>query len=390
VKPLHILCLLAVTSPLLALLPQQDPATDWAVEVERACTAQRYGLRVAAGKKIAAAGAAAVPALRAHERAVGRNQLPATLLEAIAEATPCDPEVVALLRDWATDRDFYWRATALRGLARRAPKLPEQADELRALFAEHVADPAWLCRVHARLGLELLGAPAADQPAETDVRAVVKLAVLLLQAGRVPPLQPLLDALDDERTMLADPFGPRLAREAFDALKVWLGADHPLASGEAFTDRGSGVQAMLEAVRRKSGQTLQRPVPRRDPAVPFAGGFEILSCRNGDQFVCWTEAGELHFGLEGAVRVALDAAVWQRLSAARAALDWSGGLGAIVCDNLRVRWAGGEVHHKVAPGALPAGAAAWFEDLAAAVAAAGRADVAAVLRVGIGQFRRPS
>lgn len=388
-KPIYVLGLLAVTSPLLALLPQQDPPTNWAVEVERACTAQRYGMRLAAGKKIAAAGAAAVPALRAHERAVGRNQLPATLLEAIADATPCDPEVVALLREWATDRDFYWRATALRGLARRAPKLPEPAGELRALFADHVADPAWLCRVYARLGLELLGAPAADQPAETDVRAVVKLAGLLLQAGRLPPLQPLLDALDDERTMLADPFGQRLAREAFDALKAWLGPDHPLASGEAFADRSQGVQAMLEAVRAKSGQTLQRPVPRRDPAVPFAGGFEILSCRNGDQFVRWTEAGELHVGLDGAVRVQIDAKTWQRLEAVRVALDWSGELGAVVCDNLRVRWAGPEVHHKVAPGALPVPAVAWFDGLAEALAAAGRKELAAALRTGIGQFRRP-
>lgn len=387
-KPLHLLFLLAVTSPLLALLPRQDPATDWAKEVERACTAQRYGLRVAAGKKVAAAGAAAVPALRAYERSVGRNQLPPTLLEAIADAEPRDAEVVELLREWATDREFFWRATALRGLARRAPQLADRSAELRELFAAHREDPAWLSRVYARLGLVQLGAPVAAQCGDADVRAEVKLAALLLQAGQLPPLQPLLDALDDERTMLGDPFGQRLAKEAFDALKAWLGPDHPLAQGEAFPDRGSGIRAMLAAARKKSGQELREPAPRRDPAEEFAGGFEILSCRNGDQFVRWTAQGVLHFGLDGGIVLQLPAADWQRLVQSQARLDWSADLGQIVCDNLRLRWGQPIVHHKVAPARLPAAAAEWFGALADAVAAAGRADLAETLRAGLGQFRR--
>ena len=60
----HVLVALAVASPLLALLPLgQDPAADWPKEVERACTSPRYGLRLAAARKVAKGGGAAVPAI---------------------------------------------------------------------------------------------------------------------------------------------------------------------------------------------------------------------------------------------------------------------------------------------------------------------------------------
>jgi hypothetical protein len=387
VKPIHILFWLAIGSPLLALIPSlQDPAdTDWGKEVERACTAQRYGLRLAAAKKVAGAGAAAVPAVKAYAEKKGKNELPATLVEAFAEQTTTDAAVHDLLLGWATDRDFYWRATALRGIAKRAPLWPERREALQGLFTEHQADPAWLVRVHARLGSALLGEDVLAQ-AESDPRAVSKLTALLLQHGKLPPLQPLFDALVDDRTTLGDPWGQRRAKEAHQALKAWLGEAHPLPDGEAFADRPAAVAALLAAASRKSGQQLQTPAALTDPATAFTGGFEILSCRSGDQFVQWTDAGELRIGIDGATAVQVPAETWAALSKERAELALSGNLGVVVCDSMRLQWGPPAVHVRVAPGALPEAPTKWFLRLAQTLAAADQPRLADALRTGLEQF----
>lgn len=389
-KPLHLLLLFALGSPLLALLPdRQDPATtDWAKEVERACTAQRYGLRLAAGKKVAQAGGVAVPALRAYAQARGRNELPASLLDAIAEANTIDLPVLELLLEWATDKDFYWRATALKGLARRGPLLPEVPPTLRTLLVEATKDPAWLFRVHGRHGLALLEQAAVDT-ADPDLRAVVKLTALQLQAGKMPSLQPLLDALDDDRTMLGDPSGQRLAREAFDALKLWLGDQHPLPAGEAFADRPAAIAALLEAARRKSGQDLQTPPARRDPERAWLGGIELLSCRHGDWFAQWNGDGKLYCGPDSSIAVELPAAAWAKLEANRKTLDLTGDLGNVVCDNLRLRWTPPLVHVKVAPASLPTAVTDWLQELAVALHTAGHPQQSAQLLAGLEQFKQP-
>lgn len=386
-KPIHILFWLAIASPLLALIPsKQDPAaTDWAKEVERACTAQRYGLRLAAAKKVAAAGAVAVPALAAYVQKKGKNELPATLVEAIAEQTTTDGAVHDLLLGWATDRDFYWRASALRGIARRGPLWPDRRAALSALFTAHHQDPAWLVRVHARLGSALLGdeIPAAT---ETDPRAISKLPALLLLHGKLPPLQPLFDALVDDRTCLGDPWGQRRAKEAHQALKTWLGPDHPLPDGEAFADRPTAIAALLAAATKKSGQQLQAPAVLTDPATAFTGGFEILSCRNGDQFVQWTADGELRFGIDGATVVRLPAPAWAELSQERTALQFPNDLGVVVCDSLRLQWGPPTVHVRVAPNALPEAPTKWFLHLAQTLDAADQTRLAKALRTGLEQF----
>ena len=261
-KPLHILFWLALSSPLLALIPlSQDPAaTDWPKEVERACTAKLYGLRLAAARAVAGGGGAAVPAIGAFAKQRGKNQLPASLVEAIAEQNTTDDAVVELLLSWATDRDFYWRAQAMKGLARRAPSLPDRRDALADLFTAHHDDPAWLTRVHARLGTELLGGAAAGMP-ESDPRAATKLCALLLQHGKATPLQPLFDALLDERTFQAVPWGQHRASEAAKALRAWLGEDQPIQDGQSGADKAAAVEALLAAAHKKSGQELATPQP---------------------------------------------------------------------------------------------------------------------------------
>lgn len=379
---LRILLLLAVASPLLALWPRdQDPAaTDWAKEVERACTSPRYGLRLAAARKVAKGGAAAVPAIRAFAAAKGRNELPAALVDAIADETTVEPEVLALLREWAATRDFYWRASALRGLALRVEAVP--AGE----FPPHHGDPSWLMRTHARLGSALRGDTAVLAQPEPDPRARARLPSLLLARGVVPPLQPLLDALADERTFQGDPWAQRQAADAHKALKTWLGDAHPLAAGGSFPDAATGLQQLLAACAAKSGQQLLLPATQRDPQTGFAGGIEILSCQHGDQFVQWTDAGVVHFDLDAAGTVALPAAAWRALSQERTALGALTNHGVVVCDSMRLRWPAPDVHVRIAPGSAPAALSDWLKQLTQALEEAGAADRAAALRTGFSQF----
>jgi hypothetical protein len=389
VNAVYVLLFVAVASPLLALLSTgQDPAAvDWTKEVERACTSSRYGMRLAASRKVAAAGAAAVPAIRAFATAKGLNEVPSNLVAALADDAPNDPPVLELLRDWATTPNFYWRSEAMRGLALRAPKLGDPArGELGKLFAAHYGDAAWLTRVHARLGGVLLGDANAGKVDETDPRARAKQAMLLLQHTRELPLQALLDALADQRSFLEDPWGTRLGAEVLKALKAWLGDAYPLAPGDAFADTESALQLLTAACTKKSGQQLTVPAVKRDPATKFAGGFELLSCQFGDQFVQWTANGDVHVGLDATKVVGVPADAWQALETERRTLALPGAMGNVVCDNVRLRWEEPLAHGKAAPASLPAPVAAWLEHLVRSIEQAGGQDLARSLRVGLAQF----
>jgi hypothetical protein len=382
VNPLWILFWLTLASPMLAFCGRtQEPATDWPKEVERACTAQRYGLRLAAARKVAQGGAAAVPAVRAFAQQRGKDEVPAPLVEAIVEHGGNDDAVVDLLR--------YWRAQALRGIALRAPALPARRAELAGLCAAHRDDPAWLTRTHARLGLALLGDAEVALAAEVDPRARTRLTALLLQHGQLPPLQPLFDALVDERTFLGVPWGQHTARDAHQALKAWLGDAHPLAAGGSFADEAAGIAALLPIARTKSGQNLQPPTPRRDVEGAPTDGFELLSCRHGDLFVQWTAEGEVRAGIDGATAVTLPAAGWQALLKDRTAIELPQNLGVVVCDSMRLRLDGPGVHVKVAPRALPAPAHDWLKRLATMLEEAGQPRLAQALHTGLSQFAAP-
>lgn len=389
-NPIHLLLLTALAVPMLALWPtEQDGAgTEWEAHVEKACTAPRFMLRVAAARKVAGGGDAAVPAVRAWELQHARNRLPSLLVDAIADADRAvhGDAVLALLRDWADDGDFYWRSSAMRGLALRAPALDaERQRDLAARFANGHDDAAWLFRTHARFGSALLGDAAVLTLPEPDPRARVRFAALLLAAGIVPPLQPLLDALDDERSFLGDPWGKRLGVEANKALKEWLGDAYP-ADAVAGDDRTAAIAAIRAAAAAKSGQELVVPTPRRDPDVAFAGGIEVLSCKHGDHFVRWTADGVVFGGLEATPRVPIPDAAWRELEQQRGALTLDAALGEVICDSMRLFWTAPDVHAKVAPHSLPAAATNWLEHLARRVEEAGGSELGRDLRVALGQF----
>lgn len=384
---LGLLVAVAVATPMLALWNDanddvQDPQqVEWQKHVDKACNARRYAIRVAAAGKLAEGGDAAVPAIRAYAKQHGVNALPESIVIKLAEADARGEQVAALLKDWATDDDFYWRSTAMYGLALRGGD--------RELFERYADDTAWKMRVYSRLGLALTGddvTAVASRP-EPDPRARVLLARELLDRGRTPPLQPLFDALDDRRTFLGVPWGQQLALEASKVLKRWLGDDFPSELTDDPDKRRELIAAMIAAAEAKSGQQIAMPEPRADAdADEIAGGFEILSCKHGDVFVRWTNDGTLRFGIQGDRTVALPADAWQQLSKDRTAIALEKNAGVVICDNLRIRLHEPDVHAKIAPDNLPAAAADWLKRLAQRLEDVGETGIADELRRGLGQF----
>lgn len=395
---MRLLLLAVVAAPVLAFWPQ-DP-DEWPTHVRKACESRRYGIRLAAAKRVADGGAAAVPAIRAYEKQHGKNAIPNAIVDAIADTTSYSSATTKLLKDWATDNEFYWRSSAMRGLALRAgylakpesdeatPTINDESLKSGAFFAPYTDDPAWMTRTHARFGAALVektnaGQTNATQLPEADPRARVRLTRLLLDEGKLPPLQPLIDALADERTFLDMPFGAYLGKEATKSLHQWLGADFPeLTPG----DQPKSIAAIVAAAKKKSGQELTMPTAKTDPERDITGGFEIASCKFGDQFVQWSNDGTLHFGIDGSRVLQLPKDKWQELLQQRTAIALDSNVGEVVCDKLQLVVLDAKTRVNVAPASLPATAAEWLKRFAQSLEEANETEVAADIRRGLGQF----
>ncbi|MEC8253743.1 MAG: hypothetical protein VX044_11055 [Planctomycetota bacterium] len=389
----------AIAAPLLALCvePRQDPATeDWSRHVKKACTSRRYGIRLAAARKVAGGGDEAVAAVEAYAAEQGLNALPASLVDAIADSGKAGPKVSRLLWSWTMNPDFYWRSSAMRGVALRVPRYksaeedgtppglpPAQVDYLMSVRAEN--DPAWLMRAHARLGMILGGKPIDEVfwLSEPDPRARVRLATLLLTSGVTPPMQPLVDALADERSFLGTPWGANLATESSKALRRWLGDQFPKFEAG---DKRAAIAALLPVLEAKTGETLLAPERKRDLVTDAVGGVELLSCKHGDQFLQWGEDGTVSFGLDGGHSATLRGDAWSELFQDRAAIALEKSVGVVICDSLRISQAAPKTNAKAAPASLPPAAADWLKRLAQMLDDAGETQRAADLRRGLGQF----
>ncbi len=378
----------AAAAPTEQAAPTAAPvAEDWARAVERACTSPRFGLRLAASKKVAAGGDAAVPAIRAFVAQHGQDALPVALVEALADGGGAGAQVLRLLEGWAGDREFYWRAQAMRGLALRTTGGPFVPPRSEQLFAQGAGDPAWLLRTYARAGA---ARSAAFEPgyahidcSDADPRAATRLAATLCDLFTAPPAATVLAAsLGDERTFLGDPWGKRRATEALQALQRIHGKDwgyRPAAGYEA--NRGA-----LDAMAHDLDTEL--PAHLVDAEVPFTGGLEILSCRNGDLFVRWTDDGRLAIDTTPVCDqlVQVPTGTWQRLSAAATALNLPPQSGVVICDKMRILLGTGRAQAAVATAALPPEAADWLKQLAAAIEEAGEPPLAGALRDRLSQF----
>ncbi len=384
--------------------PAPDPV---AADVAKAIGSPRIAIRIAAARKVASAGDVAVPALREQAARAGANSIPLTLVEALVDNGGDGPELCALLREWAMDRDFYWRAQSLRGLALRAGA---GRTEDAGLFQAALRDPAWLVRANAALGLARTDAiDEAGEPAwrallaDPDPRVVSRAAALVLPlAPEQEVLQALVDALGDGRTFLGDPWGNRRCTEALAALKQWA-ADTSLEPRPLTTkptqltwNPGAGIagnrvtiDTVIEVARRRTTALLREPLELRDGDVPFDGGIEVFSCRNGDLFLRWTAAGDMVAGLTGEGRFQVAPEPWGALRARLEATGLGAEVGTVVCDRMRLARNGTRTQHAVAPRSLPAAEAQWLRDLADAVERAGAADTAAALRDRLSQFQAP-
>jgi hypothetical protein len=372
----------------------QSPVSDWAKEVEKACTSPRYGLRLAASKKVAQAGDAAVAAVRAFAQQKGKDALPVALVEAYGDLGGNGEAVLELLVDWAKDREFFWRAQALRGLSLRS-KDPKLAPRFVPIFAAHEQDPAWLMRVYARLGLAL--APIGDSDAvraqgqvvripETDPRARTKLAAQRQAQGL--PFSPvdLLDALFDERTFLGDPWGRRRAQEAIAALQAWLGDGCGFKIDASVADNQTAVAKLVALAAEKSKLPLAIPPHHTDVEAAYAHGIEILSCKNGDLFLRWTADGRVLAGLDDDAPVTLSEAAWRALSESAAALQVEPQSGVVICDKLRISLRADSSQGVAAPGSLAPALADWLKQLAAKIEEAGNPTLASALSDRLQQF----
>lgn len=392
-KLARLLTALTCTSAIVFAHEPQEPA-QWGADVVRACTSQRFGLRLAASKKVAQAGDAAVPAVREFAATHGKDALPAAMVEAIVDLGGNGEAVLALLTDWASDRDFYWRAQAMKGLAVRS-KEPLLGARFRQLFAAHEQDAAWLMRVYAQLGFALAekSATAAEatpgdvvRAKELDPRASTKLAALRSQHGL--PFAPahLMDALGDERTFLGDPWGRRRAQEACTALQNWLGADGGYRSDASFAENRAAIDQLLKLARSKTNLALLAPAQIKDPEVTFTGGIELLSCRNGDLFIRWTKDGTIFAGLDAATSTALSQSAWQTLSQTAASLRVEPQSGVVICDKLRLQLCKEALHGVTAPAALAPTLADWLKQVAARIEEAENPALASALIDRLQQF----
>jgi hypothetical protein len=397
-----LVALFALALPLHAPTSAQEPQPPGKVEdpvaadVAKAIGSPRLAIRIAAGRKVAAAGDAAVPALRGHAEKAGANSIPLTLVEALVEGGSDGPEMCLLLREWARDREFFWRAQALRGLAIRASTSRTEDVEL---FRSALRDPAWLARANAALGLaRTQAADEAGEPAwavlleDADPRVVSRAAALVLpMAPEQAVLQALVDALGDGRTFLGDPWGNRRCTEALAALRQWA-ADTSLeprkftpqtqltwTPGAGLTGNRAAIDTVIGLAKRRMGTQLREPVELRDGDRVVDGGIEVSSCRNG--FVV--------AGIDGSRAVKLDGAAWQQLRGRIEGTQLPSESGTVVCDRMRIARIGTRTQHAVAPATLPAADAAWVRELAAALARAGAADLAAALEDRLLQFTTP-
>jgi hypothetical protein len=234
-----------------------------------------------------------------------------------------------------------------------------------------------------------------QRDSDPDPRVDYKVAALNCDFTEIPVL---LFALGDERTFLGDPWGRRCALEAITALRTYFGTDCGYNVDASWQANQAAIEQLRElkakddtehrAERRSAFERdLRRLAPHlTDPSEPFAGGIEILSCKNGDYFLRWRTDGEIVFGLEGNSSLRVPANTWRELSKERAPLTLPAQSGVVVCDKLRLKWSEPDLHAAVAPGSLPAPAAEWLKHLAQAIEEAGAKDQAAALRQRLDQF----
>ncbi|MCA8957899.1 MAG: HEAT repeat domain-containing protein [Planctomycetes bacterium] len=390
--PIHaVLASILTVAPCTIAAAQTDPTAqraevDWSKVVLKAHRSPRIMLRRAAAGKVARGGDAAADAVRAYQKEHGRNAISLELVSAYVRTTEGGPGTLALLEDWARDKEFYWRAHALGALATR------HRPQHRELFRISSTDPAWLTRVEAARGLCRLGTDREVVVAmllDPDPRVRTRIAASLSEIGDDRALPTLVEALRCEARYFDYAWGQLGAQTAFTALAKRAGKRFGYTPGKSAADNAAAIAEFEGFARERLGPKWVEPVKAPADNTRYQGGIEIRSCRHGDLFVRWTADRTLVFGLAPGKPLELSAAAWKRL--------WANPPGegvkvhgqAIVCDYLRVLRSEPRTDRKVGPGALPEPSRVFVEALAAVVADTGRDDLASQILTRLEQFRSP-
>lgn len=363
------------------------PENEWIAKVKNAVENPRYALRRAISAEIARAGDAAAPAVMLYQLRKGRDKIPMLLVDAIARADAGVVQTLSLLRTWADDREFFWRAQALGGLAHRAR--PDDAERFRAA----VGDPSHLFRVAGARGLHALAKAGGEDwtegreiLADPDPRARVLLALALWDVREPAALPVLVAALADDRAFLGDAWGRRYALQVHQALRRAANSDFGYRPGASLADNTAAIA--------KVAAWAEVPMPPLlvDEGIGDRGGIEIRSCRHGDLFLRWTDA-ELHVGLDRSVRMPVAKSVidYPRTSITPVLADGQPErqtLGVVVCDYIQYQNLDPVRLWRMAPGSVPAVLANFCQRLVAACDAVDHGAVAAALRSRLPQFVR--
>ncbi|MEO0479894.1 MAG: hypothetical protein AAF196_10470 [Planctomycetota bacterium] len=372
-------------------------AQDFDKDVRVAIDHKRLAVRRAAATKLAQAGDAATAAVRAAIEDRGRDAMPLALIDTLARAnTPADGPLADLLSELAADQEFYWRAQSLDGLAARSrtASLPQ--------FRRAVQDPSHLMRVAGARGLLNTGDGATDRQrvldllTDEDPRVPPRIGILLLEQGDRSGAEAVLKGLlGFERRFLDDPWGAREAQRAEKALRRIFGERfdalflteaeqlEDTEAREAANAAAARLTAHLGLERRALETTIQANESASDPTARTVGGLDIRSCRNGDLFLSWTDAGEIFVGLDFREQTAAPDS-FDEVSAALRGLGDRAVHGRVVCDFLRVRE--GETDRKAAPGAIPEELQTWLKRLAVELETTDRDGLSAALRSRLVQF----
>lgn len=278
--------------------------------------------KVAADRILAVAGAGPERAANPVDAA----QLGSALVEVLGAFQ--DERLRELLWRCIDDRDFPWRPAAARSLAAN-PLVDGRETETRAfhgLLSDPIA-PVRMAAVQAfpRLHPEPLPRMRVElRVCLADPSDFVRRAAAEALAGWGEP-EALLWLVEDLRrtdTFFERWSGKNAAYESRRALARLLGDTYGF-DPEAPPSHPANAVALEQieaAVRARIGD---RPVPKL-PAVarasaPIEGavlGLELISCRRGEHYLCWTTGDELLVGMGNPARVALPKGTVARLTAA--------------------------------------------------------------------------
>lgn len=380
---IRVLPLLAIgTAFVLPAQTTETKPTDWNATVEKAHKHRRLMLRRAASRKVAAGGSAAIAAVRAFEKKSGRNAISLDLVTAYGRVDSKGAATLALLEEWARDRDFYWRSQALQAIANRRLKPYEK------LFLSRLTDPAYLTRIQAGRGLCMLGVERNKVLAllkDPDPRVRLRVAICLAEEKDDRGLPTLVEALRQEAGFLDYPWGRLGANTAFKTLRKVAGAEFGYAVGEPVKKNRDAIARFEAFAKKRLGDHWVDPAPAFRDEAGYRGGTAIRSCRNGDLFVRFTDDRRIVFGLEARAIAALSEETWEELWR-NAPGKGKGVRGSVICDYLRVMCKNPTVDEKFAPSAMPKKSTDWLLALAEALEKNGRQDLAKQIASRLPQF----